>query len=61
MGEDSGQEIEGKPKGANGIPVCSQEVNMNFGHANTRGLARKRRTIEKYWKDLNIQIALMRP
>ena len=61
MGEDLDWEREGKPKGANGILVCLKESNTNFGRAKTKGLATKRRTTTRYWKDLNIQIALMRP
>ena len=61
VGEDSYQEREGKLKGANGILVCSKEANTNFGHAKTKGLATKRRTIARSQKDLKIQIALTRP
>ena len=45
MGEDSDQEREGKPKGADGILVCLKEANMKFGSAKTKGLVTKRRTI----------------
>ena len=45
MGEYSDKEIEGKPKGANGILVCLKEANMKFGHAKMKGLVIKRRTI----------------
>ena len=51
MGEDSYKEREGKPKGANGILVCSKEANTNCGHAKTKGLVTKRRTIAQYQKE----------
>ena len=51
MGEDSDQEREGKPKGADGILVCSKEANMNFDRAKTKGLAMRRRTIALYRKE----------
>ena len=61
MGEDSDQEREGKPKGANGILVCLREANTNFSRAKMKGIVMKRMTIYRSQKDLKIQIALTRP
>ena len=60
MGEDSDQEREGKPKGADGILVCLKEVNTEFGHKKKSGLAMKRRTTARSQKNLKILRTLRR-
>ena len=60
MGEDSGQEREGKLREANKIVVCSKEANMKFGSMKTGSIVTKRRTIARYQKDVNILRTLRR-
>ena len=45
MEEYLDEERDGKLKGDGRILACAREVNMNFGHAKTKGFVMKRRTI----------------
>ena len=60
MEEYSDHGREGKPKGDDGILACSRGANMNFDRTKSKGLAMKRRNIDRFLKDQKILRILRR-